>query len=189
MNENLLIVGAGVYGVVAKEIAESMGCFNKIAYIDDERKFTPCEENVIGTTKDIENLSIEYSNVIVAIGNPKVRITLLKKLEEICNIVSLISPKAYVAPSAKVMKGCIIEPMGVIQSGSVLATGCIISAGAVVNHASVLHEGVHVDCNAIVAGYSTVPKETKVDSGTVFFKENVEKSDVFYSNIKQESTR
>lgn len=41
MNKNLLIVGAGTYGVVASEIATDMGCFEKIAFVDDERKTTP----------------------------------------------------------------------------------------------------------------------------------------------------
>lgn len=29
MNNNLLILGAGQYGMIAKEIAESMNCFEK----------------------------------------------------------------------------------------------------------------------------------------------------------------
>ena len=33
--KNLLIIGAGQYGVVAKEIAESMKCFEKIDFVDD----------------------------------------------------------------------------------------------------------------------------------------------------------
>ncbi len=70
MNKNLLIVGAGIYGVVAKEIAESMGCFEKIAFADDNAKTTPNGISVIGTTKDIENLVCDYYNVVVAIGNP-----------------------------------------------------------------------------------------------------------------------
>ena len=40
MNKNLLILGAGIYGLVAKEIAESMGCFGKIAFVDDNAKTT-----------------------------------------------------------------------------------------------------------------------------------------------------
>lgn len=169
MNKNLLIIGAGVYGMVAKEIAESMGCFGKISFIDDERKLASNGEKVIGTTKDVEELIINYKNVIVAIGNPEVRIMLLHKLEEEgFNVVTLVSPRAYVAPSATVMKGCIVEPMAVVHSGCVLATGCIVSAGAVVNHASTCYDGVHIDCNATVEGYTLVPAATKVNSGTVF---------------------
>ena len=33
--KNLLIIGAGQYGMVAKEIAESMKCFEKIDFVDD----------------------------------------------------------------------------------------------------------------------------------------------------------
>ncbi len=34
-SKNLLILGAGQYGQIAKEIAESMGCFEKISFLDD----------------------------------------------------------------------------------------------------------------------------------------------------------
>lgn len=50
MNKNLLIVGASTYGVVASEIAADMGCFEKIDFVDDERKTTPNGIEVVGTT-------------------------------------------------------------------------------------------------------------------------------------------
>ncbi len=170
MNGNLLIAGAGVYGLLAKEIAESMNCFEKIAFVDDGKKEVPNGIRVIGTCADIKGLSNEYGNVIVAIGNPDVRLSLLRKIEEetSCKIATLISPRAYVSPSAEIMKGSIIEPMAVIHTGSVISVGCIISAGAVVNHASICCDGVHVDCNATVAGYTTVPCGTKIRSGEVY---------------------
>ena len=185
MNKNLLIVGAGAYGVVAMEIAESMMCFEKIAFVDDAKEEAPNGIEVIGTCSDINNLAEEYNNIIVAIGNPKVRLSLLQKLEEekYCRVVKLISPKAYVAPSAQIMQGCIVEPMSVIQSMSYISKGCIISAGAVVNHASMCCEGVHVDCNATVAGMAYVPVGTKVKSGEVFDRKAADANDLF-SNRK-----
>lgn len=48
MNQNLLIIGAGIYGLVAKEIAESMGCFRQIDFVDDGAKKTPDGTPVIG---------------------------------------------------------------------------------------------------------------------------------------------
>lgn len=185
MNNNLLIVGAGVYGVVAMEIAESMKCFEKIAFVDDEKKETHNGIKVIGACSDIDNLAAEYNNIIVAIGNPKVRLSLLQKLEEenYCRVVKLISPKAYVAPSAQIMQGCIVEPMAVVQSMSHIARGCIISAGAVVNHSSMCCDGVHVDCNATVAGMAYVPAGTKVKSGEVFDRKAADADDLF-SNRK-----
>lgn len=96
MNKNLLIIGAGTYSVVASEIAADMGCFEKIAFVDDEKKTTPNGIEVIGTIRDINELAIEYSNIIVAIGNAETRLSLLSKIPEetLYRIVSLVSPKA-----------------------------------------------------------------------------------------------
>ena len=170
MNKNLLIVGAGVYGLVAKEIAESMGCFDKIDFIDDTAKSAFDGSKIIGQVADIEKLEGYYNSFVVAIGNPDIRIALIQKIksETSCSVVSLISPNAYVAPSAIVGEGCIIEPMAAVHSACNLGVGCLISAGAVVNHASVCCDGVHVDCNATVPGYTKVSPNAKVSSGTVY---------------------
>ncbi len=183
MNKNLLIVGAGVYGVVASDIAYDMGIYKKIAFVDDKLEATATGEKVVGKTKDLAELNCEYSNIIVAIGSPEVRLDLLKKIHEETSfrVVALVSPKAYVAHSAQIMPGCIVEPMAVVQSMSILATGCIVSAGAVVNHASMCCDGVHVDCNATVASATLVPAGTKIKSGEVFDRKNIEANDLFFN--------
>ena len=183
MNNNLLIVGAGVYGLVAYEIAESMKCFDKIAFADDEKKTTPNGVEVIGTCADLDELVCEYSNIIVAIGNPEVRLSLQQKIKEETpfRIVALVSPYAYVSPTAQIMPGSIVEPMAVIHTGSIISTGCIISAGAVVNHVSMCCDGVHVDCNATVAGSTLVPAGAKIKNGEVFDRKDFEANDLFFN--------
>jgi len=171
MYGNLLIIGAGGYALVAMEIAQSMGCFERIAFADDRAQTTPDGQQVIGTTEQLERLVGEYPNVAVAIGNPEVRQHLFQKLSQLsCTAVSLISPRAYVSPSARIAPGCIVEPMAVVHTGCKLEQGCIVSAGAVVNHYSTLSRCVHIDCNATVAGYCEVPAGTKVASGEVYKK-------------------
>lgn len=174
MENNLLVVGAGHYALVAMEIAMSLGSFDKIDFIDDHTSQLPNGIAVIGTMSDISKLSKEYQNCIVAIGNPNVRLSLINRIENgtNCKMLSLISPRAYVAPSAQIAKGCIIEPMSVVHSLCKLGIGCLISAGAVVNHASVLCDGCHADCNSTVLGNTTVPTMTKICSGEVFGKKS-----------------
>ena len=187
MNKSLLIIGASTYGVVASEIAAVMGCFEKIDFVDDERKTTPNGIDTVGTTRDIDELAIQYSNIIVAIGNTEVRLSLLNRIKEETpyRIVSLVSPKAYVSPSAQIMSGCIIEPMAVVHTGCVICPGCIISAGAVVNHATMCSDGVHVDCNATVEGYCLVPAGTKICSGEVYKrKDTIKTEDLFFDPQK-----
>ena len=170
MNRNLLIIGAGIYGLVAKEIAASMNCFDCISYVDDGEKETPDGTPVIGTTKDLVQLSNEYANAVIAIGNPDVRHSLIGMIKEETplHLVTLVSPKAYVSPSAQIGKGCIIEPMAVVHTGCVLGEGCFICAGAVVNHAATCGDCVQVDCNATVSGYAWVHEGAKVPSSTVY---------------------
>ncbi len=126
---------------------------------------------------------MKYSNIIVAIGNPEVRLSFLDRIknETPYRIVSLVSLKAYISPSAQIMSGCIIEPITVVHTGCIVAVGCIISAGAVVNHASMCCDGVHVDCNATVAGMPLVPAGTKVKSGEVYDRKTVESNDLFFN--------
>lgn len=190
MNKNLLIVGAGIYAVVASEIAADTGLFDKVDFVDDMKKETPTGSKVIGTTDDLTAMATNYDSIVVAIGNPKVRLAMLERIkaETSYQIVSLVSPRAYISPSAQVKQGCIVEPMAVVQSGCVIGEGCIISAGAVVNHASICFDGVHVDCNATVDGYCNVPSGLKICSGEVFRKESsLDTNDVRQDISKQYS--
>ena len=170
MKKNLLIIGAGIYSLVAKEIAESMGCFERIAFVDDQAKKTPNGLPVIGTSSGLEQLRKEFSYVIVAIGNASVRLRLLEQVEQQYGfqVETLISPHAYISPTARIAGGCIVEPMAVVHAQVALDAGCIVSAGAVINHAAKCGKAVHVDCNAVVAGNTAVPSGTKVYSCTVF---------------------
>lgn len=168
MNKNRLIVGVGVYGVVAKEIIDSMKCIDEIAFIDDQKEATPTGIPVVGKT-----------------GSPNDRLSLLKKAEEETSfrITALVSPNAYVSTFAQIMPGCIVDPMAVIQSMSIIAKGCIISAGAVVNHASMCCDSVHVDCNATIAGSVLAPAGTKIRGGEVFDRKEIETCHVRYRDV------
>lgn len=183
MNNNLLIVGAGSYGVVAKEVAESMGCFGKIAFVDDNAATTVLGDEVIGKVADLGQYFEEYNNIFVAIGNPEVKLQLLKTIEEETpfKIVVLVSPKSYVASSAQIRKGSIVEPMAVVHSGCVICVGCIVSAGAVVNHFTMLCDGAHIDCNATVSGNTFVPAGMKVKAGEVYRNESMRAEDLFFN--------
>ena len=164
--KGLLIIGAGQYGFVAKETAEAIGCFDKISFIDNNSLLA------IGKTEELEIFLDSYANAFVAIGNSQIRLQFLDQLNALgYQVVSLIHPKAYVAPSAKVGKGSIIEPNAVVHSNVSIGIGCLISAGAVVNHNAVVEDGCHIDCNATVTARSIVATGTKAKCGQVYKNE------------------
>ncbi len=190
MNKNLLIIGASCCGLSARETAQAMGCFEKIAFLDDNIKDMPDGSEILGGIEDYENLVTEYSNIFVAISNPEIKLNMLKKIKETTpyRIVTLISPKAYISPSAQVLDGSLIEAMATVNTGSVISVGCIIGAGSVVNHCSMCCDGVHMECNATVADNTLVPAGTFIDSGVIYKRDSIEVNDLFFDSEKQNNS-
>ncbi len=189
MNKSLLILGAGLCGLSAMEIAQDTGYFEKIDFLDDNITQTPDGTKILGKVNDFENFTGEYSNIFVAIANPKIKLNLLNKIKETTpyRIVTLISPNAYISPSAQIMQGSMIEAMAVINTGSVISTGCIIGAGSIVNHSSMCCDGVHMECRATVADNTVVPAGTEIKSGEIFNRNTIEENDLFFECKKGHS--
>lgn len=159
--KSLLIIGAGEYGHLVKELAEDCG-YEKIAFLDDN------SPEAIGKVSDAHLWKEEYTEFSVAIGNPKVRETVIAALEGLFCLATLIHPLAYISKSAVIEEGCILEPGVVVQTAAKVGKACILNAGAVLNHNCTVMGYSQVDCNAVVAARTTVPEGTKVESGTVW---------------------
>ena len=160
---NLLIIGAGQYGHVVKEIAELMGCYEKIDFVDDN------SDESIGRISDLDELSNMYSNVIVAIGNANIRKSIMAELHQY-NIISVIHSRAVISKNCVIGRGCVVEAGAVINTDAQLEEGVLVSAGAVVNHNSKVGSCSHIDCNSVVESGCIVPSALKIHSGTVFTK-------------------
>ena len=160
--ENLLILGAGQYGMVAKEIAESMHLFNKISFLDDNNPIA------IGKLLDYSALKEEYGCAVAASGNTAMRLQLIKDLKQTgFKVPPLAHTRAYVSPSASIAEGCFIEPTAVVHTDVKVGTGCIISAGVILNHNSVIEQGCHINCGTVVAASKLIKSNTKTEIGSV----------------------
>lgn len=161
--KNLLILGAGQYGHVARETAQAMGVFEKIDFLDDN------SPSAIGKLEDYKDFLQSYDSAFVAMGNSSMRMQWLDKLERAeFELPVLVHPQSYVSPSAKLGKGVIVEPMAVVNSEVVVEAGGLLCAGCVVNHNAHVLPGCQVDCNAVVSSNVVLPEGTKVASGTVY---------------------
>lgn len=159
---NLLILGAGEYGKLVKELARNK--YTTIDFLDDK------SSAAIGKLEDYKKFVDKYE-AIVAIGNNETRLSWIEKLEKDGFVIpTLISPQAYVSPSAQIEKGCIVEPMAVINANAILKKGTIISSGAVVNHNAMVKQGCHIDCNAVVGADAIVPSKMHLNYGQVITK-------------------
>ena len=160
--KRLLILGAGQYGQVAKEIAEATERFDRIAFLDDN------SSTAIGKLRDFDRFTDDFDTAVVAIGDAEKRLKLIEQLINVgYNVPALVHPAAYVAPSAKIGRGSFIEPMAVVHTEVAVGIGCIISAGTIINHNSVIGEGSHLNCGTIVGARANIPPRTKTDCGQI----------------------
>lgn len=163
MDGGLLILGAGQFGMMVKEIADSLDMVSKIDFLDDNNPIA------IGRLCDFPRFVDSYPLAIVAIGNSMIRLDYANLLEKAgYTVPALISPRAFVSDSAVVSSGCIIEPMAVVQTRAYIGKGCIISSGAVIRHNATVEDGCHCDCNSVVKSNTILPRGSKLDCGKIY---------------------
>ena len=159
--KSLLIIGAGQYGMVVKEIAGSLG-YDRIDFLDDNKPIA------VGGINEYNSFTDRYASAVVAIDNAEMRLELISKLTAAgYELPVLIHKKAYVSPSAKIGVGTVIEPMAVVNTDTVIGVGCIISAGAIINHNCIIEDGCHIDCGTVVGARAVVKSKTNTKYGEI----------------------
>jgi UDP-N-acetylbacillosamine N-acetyltransferase len=165
MKKNLLILGAGQFGTVVKEIAESLGVFEKIAFLDDtfgrEEYEGDYHEQSIGKLDQYEEFRADYNYALVSIEDPEIRMEWTKKLlESDYSIPILVSPHAYVSPNAQLSMGTVVEPMAVVNANTHIGNGSFVAAGAVIDHNLFVADYCNIQCGTIVMPGALVPNFT-----------------------------
>ena len=162
--KKLLILGAGGYGKTVADLAIQLGCYDKIAFLDDG-----CSgENILGKCGEFASFADGKTEMYPAFGNNSIRMNWLNSLCEAgITVPVLVHPRAYVSPAAKLGVGTVVLPMAVVNTGVTVSDGCIINIGALIDHDSVIGQGTHLAPGAIVKAENRIPSGMKVDSGTV----------------------
>ncbi|TAH75066.1 MAG: hypothetical protein EWM47_00735 [Anaerolineaceae bacterium] len=173
VNKNLLIFGTGNLGRTVKETAEAIGIFHNIAFLDDY------SNNAIGKCSEYKKFQKDYLYAYPAFGNNRLRSRWIDIVEKEGFLVPiLIHPTAYINPTAKILKGCLIGANAVVNTDVVIDRGCIISAEAFIDNGSFIGECSNIDIGAIIKPNSIVNKMNKVEAGKIYSNPNL---DVYYS--------
>ncbi len=144
---NLLILGAGGQGQVVKELAQNIGIFRKIDFLDDD----PNNPHAIGRCFDCKKFVEDYPIAIPSVGNQELRMQWIDMLiREGFVIPTLIHRTAIVSPSAEIDYGSVVEAKVTIGANSKIGYGCIISSGATIDRNMVIMDGAHIDCGMVV---------------------------------------
>lgn len=166
MENKLLIVASKRYGDYIKEIAESMGCFEKISFVDNDR------QDALGRLDELSSFYPEYNCAIAACDDGEERLMWNKKLEEIFNIPVLFHKDSTISPSSSLLPGSIVEPRAVIECQTTIGSSTVVGAGTVIEPYCFIGEGSTLKSGTIVKSTSIVEKNTVTEQGTVLYVED-----------------
>lgn len=161
--KRLIIIGASGHGKVVADIAKLRG-YEDILFLDDNPNLTRCGKYpVVGKSSEINKFD---GNVIVAIGNAKIRQKLQHSIDS-TRLVTLIHPDAVVAEDASISYGSVIMAGVIINSGTVIGRGCIINTASSVDHDCNIGEFCHIAIGAHLAGSVKIGNKTWIGAGAV----------------------
>lgn len=163
--KQLVIIGASGHGKVVADIARKNG-YDKIVFLDDNETVKECGGYpVVGTSRDVHRYDCD---IIVAIGNAKIRKRLLENLEnDNKSIPVLIHPNAVIAENVAIDIGTVVVAGAVINPGAKIGKGCIINTCSSVDHDCQIGDYVHVSVGTHIAGTVTVNESTWIGAGAV----------------------
>lgn len=164
----LLIIGAGSHGRAVYEIAEKLGIFEKISFLDD----SATDDGIIGKTDDFLQYRDEYPICFIAIEDNKIRRTLSEKVTAAGFITPrLISSEASIARGAVIGRGTVIMPQATVSAEARIGDFCIIAGNSMIGFNATVGDCSHCDCACVVMNGCTVPAMTTVDSGEIVKKQ------------------
>lgn len=178
MKEELLIVGAGGFGRVTLEHAIiDFDC----SFVDDGKSIG--EEingvKVVGGINDLPSLFTEYKQLVLSIGNNRIREKIYKQAKEIgYSFPSIVDKSAYISPYAAVGDGCVILNNVVIQNGSKVGNGTILNPGVEVHHDSSVGNFCCIYTNSVIRTYAKVADGVKIGSNVTVKNESVVNHDI-----------
>lgn len=161
---NLLILGSGSHGHAVYEIADRLGIFRKISFLDDNIT----GDGIVGRIEDVLEYRGEYPLCFVAIGNNERRKELAEKVTKAGFIMPrLISPETSVARGAVIGQGTIVMPQATINAGAKIGDFCIIASNSLIGFNATVESYAHCDCASVVMKDCTVSTLMTVESGEI----------------------
>jgi len=162
--KKLLIVGAGGFGrVVLEHASKAYEC----VFVDDGANIGD-EVNgcrVVGKTSDLQRFFSEYPNLVVAIGNNRLRERIYKDASEIgYSFPNIIADSVYISPYAKIGRGCVFLNNVVIQNNSEVGNGVILNPGVEIHHDSKVGDNVLIYTNSVVRSLAVVGNRAHLGS-------------------------
>jgi sugar O-acyltransferase (sialic acid O-acetyltransferase NeuD family) len=171
--EPIVLIGGGGHCLSCIDVLRLENVFEIVGILDTPDKVgtSLMGIKVIGDDDDIPRLARKYKNFLITIGQIKYsekRVRIFETVKKYGgNLPVIISPKAYISPSAIINEGTIIMHNSLINAKAVIGKGCIINTGALVEHEASVGDFCHISTQAIVNGQVFIGKNSFIGSNSV----------------------
>lgn len=162
---NLLILGAGSHGHAVYEIADKLGIFQNICFLDDSVE----DDNVIGKcTDNLSKYRNEFAAAIIAIGDNAVRKALGEKIIAAGFVIpKIVSPEASIAKDVTIGAGSVVMPQATINAGAKIGNFAIVESNALVGYRAEIQDYAHLSVASVAMKDTVVAESTVVESGEI----------------------
>ena len=171
--EPIILIGGGGHCLSCIDVLRSGHMFEIVGILDisDKGGSSLLGIKVIGDDNDIPRLAGQYRNFLITIGqikNPEKRVRIFETVKKYGGkLPVVISPKAYVSPSAIIKEGTIIMHNSLVNAKAEIGKGCIINTGALIEHEAIIGDFCHISTHAIVNGQVNIGKNSFIGSNSV----------------------
>ena len=170
--KELVIIGAGGHGRVIADIAQKLGAYERISFLDDGEAKESMGLPVVGKVAEMDKYA-KQADMFVAIGNSKARGEFIERLLAMgANVPVLVHPSAIIGACVEVGAGTAIMAGAVINPCSKLGKGVILNTCSSVDHDCIIGDYCHIAVGVHVAGTVTLGEKVWLGAG-VTVKNNV----------------
>jgi sugar O-acyltransferase (sialic acid O-acetyltransferase NeuD family) len=173
MREKLILIGAGGHARSCVDVIEQEGKFKitGIVGLESELGSQVNGYEVIATDKDLSTLIGKAQFALIALGqisSPDARVSLYQRACKAgFGLAKVVSPSAYVSPSAQIGEGTIIMHGAIINTGAKVGSNCIINSRALLEHDTQVLDNCHISTGVILNGGVLVEEGCFIGSGTI----------------------
>lgn len=171
--DDLILIGGGGHCKACIDVIESEGKYRIKGILDTPDKIgqTLSGYLYIGTDDDLQHYIDEGSFFLITIGQvstSKTRQLIAQNLSKrSAKLATVISPRAYIAESAKVLAGTIAMHDSLVNAYAEIGEHCIINSKALIEHDSVIDAFCHISTGAIINGGVKIGEGSFVGSNAV----------------------
>lgn len=168
--KKLLILGAGGFGQSIAEVAELLGNWESISFVDDhwpEQQQLNCY-TIISNIQNLKFLDFQNFEAIIAVGNNQIRQKWQQLLLDLSiPITTIIHPQTVIAPSAKIGRGVSIMAGCILGMNTIIQDGVILNIGTLLDHDVKIEPFAHLSVGVKVAAGKTITASSFLEVGTI----------------------